>query len=67
LAIAGAGVGELIGSDRCFGFPMVQVQTSLDTPAMLIAMVPLTLIGLTVYLITVGLERLCIAKAARVQ
>jgi NitT/TauT family transport system permease protein len=67
LAIAGAVVGEFIGSDRGLGFLMVQVQTSLDTPAMFMAVVLLTLIGLTVYLITIGLERLCIAKEARVQ
>jgi NitT/TauT family transport system permease protein len=46
---------------------MVQVQTSLDTPAMFMAVLLLTLIGLSVYLITIGLERLSIAKGARVQ
>jgi len=67
LAIAGAVVGEFIGSDRGLGYLMVQVQTSLDTPAMFMAVLLLTLIGLFVYLITIGLERLCIAKDARVQ
>lgn len=67
LAIAGAVVGEFIGSERGLGFLMVQVQTSLDTPAMFMAVVLLTLIGIAVYLITTGLERLCIVKDARVQ
>jgi len=65
LAIAGAVVGEFIGSERGLGFLMVQVQTSLDTPAMFMAVLLLTLIGIAVYLITIGLERLCIVKDAR--
>ncbi len=67
LAIAGAVVGEFIGSERGLGFLMVQVQTSLDTPAMFMAVLLLTLIGIAVYLITTGLERLCIVKDARLQ
>jgi len=67
LAIAGAVVGEFIGSERGLAFLMVQVQTSLDTPAMFMAVLLLTLIGIAVYLTTIVLERLCIAKDARVQ
>ena len=67
LAIAGAVVGEFIGSERGLAFLMVQVQTSLDTPAMFMAVFLLTLIGIAVYLMTMGLERLCIVKDARVQ
>jgi NitT/TauT family transport system permease protein len=67
LPIAGAVVGEFIGSDRGSDFLVVQVQTSLDAPVMFMAVVRLSLIGLTVYLITIGLERLCIAKDARMQ
>jgi NitT/TauT family transport system permease protein len=62
LAIAGAVVGEFIGSERGLGFLMIQVQTSLDKGAMFMAVVPLTLVGVGVYLITIGLERLCVVK-----
>jgi NitT/TauT family transport system permease protein len=67
LAIAGAVVGEFIGSERGLGFLMVQVQTSLDTGAMFMAVVLLTLVGVAVYLITIGLERLCVVKDARLR
>jgi len=67
LAIAGAVVGEFIGSERGLGFLMVQVQTSLDTGAMFMAVVLLTLVGVAVYLITIGLERLCVVKDARMR
>lgn len=63
-AIAGAVVGESIGSEHGLGFLMVQVQTSLDTPAMFMAVLLLTLLGLA---ITIGLERLCVVKDARLQ
>jgi len=67
LAIAGAVVGEFIGSERGLGFLMIQVQTSLDTGAMFMAVVLLTLVGVGVYLITIGLERLCVVKDARLR
>jgi NitT/TauT family transport system permease protein len=67
LAIAGAVVGEFIGSERGLGFLMIQVQTSLDTGAMFMAVVLLTLVGMGVYLITIGLERLCVVKDARLR
>jgi NitT/TauT family transport system permease protein len=67
LAIAGAVVGEFIGSERGLGFLMVQVQTSLDTPAMFMAVLLLTLVGVSIYLITIGLERLCVVKDARLR
>jgi NitT/TauT family transport system permease protein len=41
---------------------MIQAQTSLDTGAMFMAIVLLTLVGVGVYLITIGLERLCVVK-----
>jgi NitT/TauT family transport system permease protein len=67
LAIAGAVVGEFIGSERGLGFLMIQVQTSLDTGATFVAVVLLTLVGMGVYLITIGLERLCVVKDARLR
>ena len=67
LAIAGAVVGEFVGSERGLGFLMIQVQTSVDTGAMFMAVVLLTLVGVAVYLITIGLERLCVVKDARLR
>jgi NitT/TauT family transport system permease protein len=63
LAIAGAVVGEFIGCGQGLGFPLVQVRTSLDTRAMFMTVVLLTLVGVTVYLSTIRLARLCIVKA----
>src|SRR5918992_4248572 len=48
LAVAGAIVGEFLGSDRGLGYLMLQVQVTLDTPAMFMAVVLLTPIGVGV-------------------
>jgi len=37
LAVAGAIVGEFLGSDKGLGYLMLQVQVTLDTPAMFMA------------------------------
>jgi NitT/TauT family transport system permease protein len=60
LAVAGAVVGEFIASDRGLGYLMIQVQASLDIPAMFMAVVLLTGIGVALYLLCLGLERLCL-------
>ena len=60
LAVAGAVVGEFIASSRGLGYLMIQVQSALDTPAMLMAVVLLTLLGVALYLLCLGLERLCL-------
>jgi NitT/TauT family transport system permease protein len=60
LAVAGAVVGEFIASERGLGYLMIQVQSTLDTPAMLMAVVLLTLLGVALYLVCLGLERLCV-------
>jgi NitT/TauT family transport system permease protein len=60
LAVAGAVVGEFVASDRGLGYLMIQVQSTLDIPAMFMAVVLLTLIGVTLYLLCLGLERLCL-------
>src|SRR5262249_24801707 len=57
LAVAGAIVGEFIASDRGLGYLMIQVQSSLDTPAMVMAVVLLTLLGVALYGLVLGLER----------
>ena len=65
LAVAGAIVGEFLGSDKGLGYLMLQVQVTLDTPAMFMAVILITLIGMTLYGLVLGLERLLVVKDAR--
>src|SRR3954464_3003549 len=44
LAVAGAVVGEFLGSDKGLGYLMLQVQVTLDTPAMFMAVLMITAI-----------------------
>lgn len=67
LAVAGAIVGEFIASERGLGYLMIQVQSSLDTPAMLMAVVLLTLLGVTLYGLVLGLERMFVVRDVRLQ
>lgn len=67
LAVAGATVGEFIASERGLGYLMIQVQASLDTPAMLMAVILLTLLGVLLYALVLLLERLVIVKDVRIQ
>ncbi len=67
LAVAGAIVGEFIASDRGLGYLMIQVQSSLDTPAMMMAVVLLTLLGVVLYGLVLGLERLFVVRDVRLQ
>ncbi|HVX77338.1 MAG TPA: ABC transporter permease [Bradyrhizobium sp.] len=67
LAVAGAVVGEFIASDRGLGYLMIQVQSSLDTPAMVMAVVFLTLLGVALYGLVLGLERLFVVGDIRLQ
>ena len=66
LAVAGAIVGEFLGSDKGLGYLMLQVQVTLDTPAMFMAVILITLIGMLLYGLVLGLEKLLIVKDARV-
>src|SRR6267143_133961 len=65
LAVAGAIVGEFLGSDKGLGYLMLQVQVTLDTPAMFMAVILITLIGGALYLMVLALERLLVVKDAR--
>jgi NitT/TauT family transport system permease protein len=65
LAVAGAVVGEFLGSDKGLGYLMLQVQVTLDTPAMFMAVIMITLIGMVLYGIVLGLERWLVVKDAR--
>jgi NitT/TauT family transport system permease protein len=67
LAVAGAIVGEFIASERGLGYLMTQVQSSLDTPAMVMAVVLLTLLGVGLYGLVLGLERLFVRGDSRLQ
>lgn len=66
LAVAGAIVGEFLGSSRGLGYLMLQVQVTLDTAAMFMAVILITLIGMTLYGIVLGLERLLVVRDARI-
>src|SRR3954468_4620989 len=66
LAVAGAVVGEFLGSDKGLGYLMLQVQVTLDTPAMFMAVILITLIGVALYGLVLVLERMLVAKDARV-
>ena len=66
LAVAGAIVGEFLGSDKGLGYLMLQVQVTLDTPAMFMAVILITLLGMLLYAMVLGLERLLVVKDARV-
>ncbi|MGE5163471.1 MAG: ABC transporter permease [Sphingobacteriales bacterium] len=66
LAVAGAIVGEFLGSARGLGYLMLQVQVTLDTPAMFMAVILITLLGVILYGVVLGLERLVIVRDARV-
>jgi NitT/TauT family transport system permease protein len=66
LAVAGAIVGEFLGSDRGLGYLMLQVQVMLDTPAMFMAVILITLIGMVLYGMVLLLEMLLVPKDARV-
>ena len=67
LAVAGATVGEFIASERGLGFLMIQVQASLDTPAMIMAVILLTGIGIVLYGLVLGLEKLTVVEDVRIR
>jgi NitT/TauT family transport system permease protein len=67
LAVAGAIVGEFLGSDRGLGYLMLQVQVTLDTAAMFMAVILITLIGMVLYGAVLGLERLLVVRDARLR
>jgi NitT/TauT family transport system permease protein len=65
LAVAGAIVGEFLGSDKGLGYLMLQVQVTLDTPAMFMAVILITLLGMLLYGLVLAMERLLVVKDAR--
>lgn len=67
LAVAGAVVGEFVASDKGLGYLMIQVQASLDTAAVFMAVLLITGIGVLLYLLVLLLERRFITQDARIQ
>jgi NitT/TauT family transport system permease protein len=65
LAVAGAIVGEFLGSERGLGYLMLQVQVALDTAAMFMAVILITLIGVALYGLVLLAERLLVVEDAR--
>jgi NitT/TauT family transport system permease protein len=65
LAVAGAVVGEFLGSDQGLGYLMIQVQVSLDTPAMFMALLLITMVGMSLYGLVLLLERMLVVRDAR--
>jgi NitT/TauT family transport system permease protein len=65
LAVAGAIVGEFLGSDQGLGYLMMQVQVTLDTPAMFMALILITATGMTLYGLVLLLERALVPRDAR--
>jgi len=66
LAVAGAIVGEFIGSDQGLGYLMMSLQATLDTPGMFMALALVTLIGVALYGIVILTERAIVPADARV-
>jgi NitT/TauT family transport system permease protein len=66
LAVAGAIVGEFLGSEKGLGYLMLQVQVTLDTAAMFMAVILITLIGVLLYGLVLLLEHLLVVRDARV-
>lgn len=67
LAVAGAIVGEIIASDSGLAYLIGQVQVTLDTAAMMMAVILITLVGVALYLIVLILERIFVVRDARVE
>lgn len=67
LAIAGTVVGEFIGSEHGLGFLMLASQATLDTPAMFMALILITLVGVAIYGLVVLLEHLTVTVDARLR
>jgi NitT/TauT family transport system permease protein len=67
LAVAGAIVGEFIQSDRGLGYFMLITQEALNTDAMVMALLLVTLIGVVLYGLVFLLERIFVVQDARVE
>ncbi len=66
-AVAGAIVGEFIGSAQGLGYLMMSVQGVLDTAGMFMAVILISLIGVALYGLVILLERLVVVSDARME
>ncbi|HEX6143788.1 MAG TPA: ABC transporter permease [Geminicoccaceae bacterium] len=66
-AVAGAIVGEFIGSSEGLGFLMLSVQGVLDTAGMFMAVILISLIGIALYGLVLLLERVMVVSDARME
>ncbi|MCP5367862.1 MAG: ABC transporter permease [Hyphomicrobiales bacterium] len=67
LAVAGAIVGEFIASEEGLGYLMLQVQVTLDTAAMFMAVLLITLVGVALYGLVLLLERIFVVGDSRLE
>ena len=67
LAVAGAIVGEFIASEKGLGYLILVVQSNLDTAAMFMAVLLITLVGVSLYALVLILERIFVVRDARVE
>jgi NitT/TauT family transport system permease protein len=58
LAVIGAVIGEFMGSSEGLGFLLLTATSQLDTPLAFAALLALSILGLAVYLLVEGVERL---------
>ncbi|SEO14991.1 NitT/TauT family transport system permease protein [Salinihabitans flavidus] len=65
LSVAGAIVGEFVASSKGLGYLMIQVQSTLDTAAMFMSVLLLSLLGVSLFGFVLLLERLLVVKDAR--
>jgi len=65
LAVAGAIVGEFIGSEQGLGYLMLQVQVRLDTAAMTMSVLLISAIGIGLYGLVSLLESIVVVRDAR--
>jgi NitT/TauT family transport system permease protein len=66
LAVAGAIVGEFVASQRGLGNLMIQVQSTLDTAGMFMAVILISIVGVVLYAMVLILERIFVVRDARV-
>jgi len=67
LAVAGAIVGEFIASEEGLGYLMLQVQVTLDTAAMFMAVLLITFVGVALYALVLLLERIFVVGDSRME
>ncbi len=66
-AVAGAIVGEFIGSEKGLGNLMLSVQATLDTAAMFMAVTLITAIGILLYASVFAMEKWMVVRDARLE